>query len=89
MNEENPRAGVLTNDAGAPNELLEKILKKKDFFQEEHVMVSTAEMIKAVQELSKHLPPISEEDIELVKHNPSISFISKIKLIRKMRIAMK
>ena len=52
-------------------------------------MVSTAEMIKAVQELSKNLPPISEEDIELIKCNPSISFISKIKLIRKMRKAMK
>ena len=52
-------------------------------------MVSTAEMIKSVQEFSKHLPPITEEDIELVKHNPSISFISKIKLIRKMRKAMK
>ena len=52
-------------------------------------MISAAEMIKAVQGLSKHLPPISEEDIESVKHNPSISFISKIKLIRKMRKAMK
>ena len=52
-------------------------------------MVSTAEMIKAVQELSKHLPSISEEDIELIKQNPSMSFISKIMLIRKMRKAMK
>ena len=52
-------------------------------------MISTAEMIKAVQEFSKYLPPISEEDVELVKYNPSISFISKIKLIRKMRKAMK
>lgn len=52
-------------------------------------MVSTSDMIKAVQEFSKHLPTITEEDIELVKHNPSISLISKIKLIRKMRKAMK
>ena len=62
---------------------------KKHLFQKGHTMVSTSDMTKAVQELSKHLPPITEEDIELVKHNPSISFISKIKLIRKMRKAMK
>lgn len=52
-------------------------------------MVTTIEMTKAIQEFLKNAPPISEEDIKLVKHNRSISFISKIMLIRKMRKAMK
>ena len=81
--------GVLTNAAGAPNESSKFRKNKKRLFLKGNTMVSTEEMIKAVQEFSKHLPPISEEDIELVKCNPSISFISKIKLIRKMRKAMK
>ena len=61
---------------------------KKHLFQKGNIVVSTAEMIKAVQELSKHLPPITEEDIELIKRNPSISFISKIKIIRRMKRSM-
>lgn len=52
-------------------------------------MVTTIEITKAIQEFLKNAQPISEVDIELVKQNPNMSFISKIMLIRKMRKAMK
>lgn len=48
-------------------------------------MVSTAEMIKAVQEFSKHLPPITEEDIVLVDMNKSLNIIQKFLIKRRLR----
>lgn len=48
-------------------------------------MVSTAEMTKAVQEFSKHLPPVTEEDIVLVDQNESLSVIQKFLIKRRLR----
>lgn len=47
--------------------------------------VSTEELSKAIAELAKHIPPISEQDIGMVKMNPSLSFIQKVFITRKMK----
>lgn len=51
--------------------------------------VSTEELSKAITEFAKHIPPISEYDIDLVNMNPSLSFIQKLRIIRKIRKSMK
>lgn len=51
--------------------------------------VSTEQLAKAIREFMKSLPPVSEQDIELIKMNPSLSFIQKLRIIRKMRKSMK
>ena len=48
-------------------------------------MVSTSDMIKTVQEFTKHLPPITEEDIVLVDQNESLSIIQKFLIKRRLR----
>lgn len=51
--------------------------------------ISVSEAEKAFQEFVKVIPPFTEEDILAVHMNPSLSFIEKHKLIRKMRKQMK
>lgn len=51
--------------------------------------VSTEEFSKAITEFAKHIPPISEQDIALVKMNPSLSFIQKTLITRKMKCIMR
>lgn len=46
--------------------------------------ISVSEAEKAFQEFAKVIPPFTEEDILAVYMNPSLSFIEKYKLIRKM-----
>lgn len=48
-------------------------------------MISTEEMIKAVQEFSRHLLPITEADISLVENNESLSVVQKFKIRRKLK----
>lgn len=51
--------------------------------------VSTDELEKAIIEFSKHIPPISEQDVSMVKMNPSLSFIQKALITRKMKRIMR
>lgn len=51
--------------------------------------VSTEELSKAITEFAKHIPPITEQDIELVKMNPSLSLIQKALITRKMKRIMR
>ena len=48
-------------------------------------MVSTEQLARAVQVLSKHLPPITEEDIVLVDMNKSLNIIQKFLIKRRLR----
>lgn len=50
---------------------------------------TTEEMGKAVVELIKNIPPLSEGDIYLIKRNSSLSFFQKIKIIRRMKKIIK
>ena len=47
--------------------------------------VSTKEVSEAVQKLMSLMPPPGEEDIELIKKNPCLSWWQKRKLIRKIK----
>lgn len=51
--------------------------------------VSTEELSKAITEFAKHTPPITEQDIVLVKMNPSLSFSQKALITRKMKRIMR
>lgn len=51
--------------------------------------VSMEELGKAISEFMKHVPPMSEQDIELVKMNPNLSFIQKLIITRKMKRIMR
>lgn len=51
--------------------------------------VTTEEMGKAIAELAKNIPPPSQEDIDLIKKNPSLSFYQKAKIIRSMQKIVK
>lgn len=51
--------------------------------------VTTEEMGRAVGELVKNIPPLSEKDIDLIKRNPSLSFFQKAKIIKRMRKTLK
>lgn len=51
--------------------------------------VSAEKAAKAFQNLASHIPPFTEADILRVKQNPSLSFIDKIRIIRRMRKQMK
>ena len=51
--------------------------------------VTTEEMGEAAVELIKNIPQPSEEDICLIKRNPSLSFFQKIKIIRRMKKIIK
>ena len=48
-------------------------------------MVSTEQLARAVQELSKHLPTITEEDIVLIDMNESLNIIQKFLIKRRLR----
>lgn len=47
--------------------------------------ISAKELSEAVQKLMSLMPPPSEEDIELIKRNPCLSWWQKRKLIRKIK----
>ena len=51
--------------------------------------VSTDELAKAIIEFSKHIPTISEQDVSMVKMNPSLSFVQKTLITRKMKRIMR
>ena len=51
--------------------------------------VTTEEMGRAVGELIKNIPPLSEKDIDLIKRNPPLSFFQKAKIIKRMRKTLK
>ncbi|OUQ62911.1 hypothetical protein B5E53_16950 [Eubacterium sp. An11] len=51
--------------------------------------VTTEEMGRAVGELIKNIPPLSEKDIGLIKRNPFLSFFQKAKIIKRMRKTLK
>lgn len=51
--------------------------------------VSTEQASNAFRDFSACIPPFTEEDILRIKMSPSLSFISKIKIIRSMRRQMK
>lgn len=53
------------------------------------VAVSTEQASNAFRDFSACIPPFTEEDILRIKMNPSLSFISKIRIIRSMRKQMK
>ena len=48
-------------------------------------MISTEQFARVVQEFSKHLPPITEEDIVLVDMNESLNIIQKYLINRRLR----
>lgn len=87
------RAGVLTNRPHRPNEFPKFPKNKKHLSISEDGMndgrVSTEELSKAITEFAKHIPPITEQDIALVKMNPSLSFIQKALITRKMKRIMR
>lgn len=82
-------AGVLTISPHRPNDLYKFPKNKKRPFGLEDDMndgrVSTEELGNAIKELMRHMPPISEQEIALVKMNPSLSFIQKALITRKMK----
>ena len=47
--------------------------------------VTTKELSEAVQKLMSLMPPPGEEDIELIKKNPCLSWWQKRRLIRKIK----
>lgn len=51
--------------------------------------ISTEKLGKAIAELMKHVPPISEHDIDLIKENPNLSFFQKMIITRKMKRTMR
>lgn len=51
--------------------------------------VSMEELGKAMAEFMKHVPPISEHDIALLKENPNLSFFKKMIITRKMKRIMR
>ena len=51
--------------------------------------ISTEQASNAFRDLSACIPPFTEEDILRIKMNPSLSFVSKIRIIRSMRKQMK
>lgn len=51
--------------------------------------VSAEKAAEAFQNLSRNIPPFTEEDIQRVKANPSLTFLEKHQIIRSMRKQMK
>lgn len=47
--------------------------------------VKTDELAESLNKLISKLPPLSEEDIQRVKANPSLSFLAKRRIIKNMR----
>lgn len=76
--------GAAGNDCQRCQESREKIEK-----EENTVGYKTEELAKALRELCRCIPPITKEDIGLVMRNPSLSFLQKWRIIRKLRKSMK
>lgn len=51
--------------------------------------ISTEKLGKSMAEFMKHVPPVSEQDIDLVKMNPNLSFIQRLIITRKMKRIMR
>lgn len=83
----------MTNRPERPNDLSDRPKNKKRLFGLEDYMndgrVSTDELAKAIIEFSKHIPTISEQDVSMVKMNPSLSFVQKTLITRKMKRIMR
>ena len=50
-----------------------------------NVGVSAEQAASIIKNLSVYAPPLTEEKIERIKENPSLSFISKIRIIRQLK----
>ena len=53
------------------------------------ISISAEQASNAFRNFAACIPPFTEEDILRIKMNPSLSFISKFKIIRSMRKQMK
>lgn len=53
------------------------------------ISISAEQASNAFQNFAMCIPPFTEEDILRIEMNPSLSFISKFKIIRSMRKQMK
>lgn len=49
---------------------------------------TTEEVLQGMEIFSKYIPPLGEIDIEMIKHNPSLSFFQKRKLTSQIRILL-
>ena len=75
--------GASFGDCQRCQESREKIEK-----EETTVAYKTEELAKALREFCRCIPPITKEDIGLVIRNPSLSFLQKLRIIRKLRNAI-
>ena len=44
--------------------------------------ISSEKMTKALIDFARKIPPLSEEDISLIKANPTLTMLQKIRFIR-------
>ena len=51
--------------------------------------VTTKKASESVREFAKYIPPFTEEDIALVRTNPSLSIVAKHHIIKDMKKNMK
>ena len=65
--------------------------KQKKIIKEEDATVGKTmeEIANALQGLFRCIPSLSKEDIERVRRNPPISFLQKLRIIRRIRKRMK
>ena len=77
--------GASFGDCQKCQESRKKIIKEEDATVGE----TMEEIANALQELFRCIPSLSKEDIELVRRNPSISFLQKLRIIRRIRKSMK
>ena len=47
--------------------------------------ISSEKMTKALIDFARKIPPLSEEDISLIKANPTLTMLQKIRLIKRIR----
>ena len=50
--------------------------------------ISSEKMTKALIDFARKIPPLSEEDIILIKANPTLTTLQKIRLIKQIRKSM-
>lgn len=49
------------------------------------MMVTYDQVVEAFFQINKYLPPLGDEDIERIRQNPTLSWISKIILINQIK----
>lgn len=47
--------------------------------------ISSEKMTQALIDFAKKIPPLSKEDISLIKANPTLTMLQKIRLIKQIR----